>query len=164
MKKTITLGLAAIGLLATPVAALAEIVMGNASASVQVALDITETTPLSFGTFLSNGEAGTVTIDKNTDATTVTGVTKINDGARGVFLLSGAGFQTVNISGDTSVTLNNQTGGGGEQMTATLDYSETSLELSPTGTANLLIGGVLTVAANQAIGNYTGTYQFNANY
>ena len=60
----------------------------------------------------------------------------------------------------TSVTL---TGSLSGTMTSTLTYSAATVTLGATG-GSFQVGGTLSVGANQAAGDYTGTFNVTANY
>ncbi|WP_260581653.1 DUF4402 domain-containing protein [Sphingopyxis sp. PET50] len=76
------------------------------------------------------------------------------------FNIAGTSGAVVLVGGDSSVTLNGSLGG---TMTSTLTYSATNVTLSATG-GSFQVGGTLSVGANQAAGDYSGTFNVTANY
>ena len=64
------------------------------------------------------------------------------------------------VGGDSNVTLNGSLGG---TMSSTLTYSAPTVTLGATG-GSFQVGGTLSVGANQAAGDYSGTFNVTANY
>ncbi|MEO1046534.1 MAG: DUF4402 domain-containing protein [Pseudomonadota bacterium] len=80
--------------------------------------------------------------------------------------VSAAGFdvtgtlgEIVSVTVDPSVTLTND---DGDTMTASLSASDSTLTLA--GGDGFSVGGTLTVADNQADGNYDGTFEVTVDY
>ncbi len=144
----------------TSAAAYSANVVGNASATVATALTVTQTTPLSFGTFTSSANAGTI----NTSGTITGGVTYLSGAREGVFTITGSANTPVNsISGPTTLQLTSTP--GGDTMSATLTYPATgTVTLDGNGSKNFNVSGELTVAANQPAGAYSNTYNVTVNY
>lgn len=151
-------------LVATPAAASTQ--NGEAQAVVLRPLSLVATEELDFGNIVRGATAGTVTINATSNARTATG---------GVTLAGGsphaAGFQTLGLfntlflisvpSGTT--TLSN---GSGASMTVT-DWTQdgNATRFFPSGgVVNIRVGGQLNVGANQAPGNYTGTFSLTVIY
>lgn len=135
----------------------------NASATVVTPITLaSDGTELNFGSFEGGLTGGTVVVDQ-AGAGSVTGdVTVVPAGTS----TSAAGFDVggeanagFDITGDTSVTLAD----GGNTMTATLD-KPTAGTLDASGAATFAVGGELTVAAGQAAGAYTGSFNITATY
>jgi hypothetical protein len=122
------------------------------------------TTPLEFGSIAAGATAGTIvlTAASPTVSSTTGGVTALAVGGAtrtaGSFTVTGEPGANYVLSTLPSVTLTS----GTNTMTATLTSS--SGRALAGGTNTLLIGGTLSVAANQTPGFYTGTYNVTVNY
>ena len=88
-------------------------------------------------------------------------ITQVGTGrGPGTFLLSGSPNRQTDIVLPASFTIAN----GAQTMTVnTLNHNSNTngggkLKLDATGTAVLIVGATLNVAANQAVGPYSGTY------
>lgn len=130
---------------------------GTASATVLGSLTISQTTPLSFGSFSSSATAGTV----NHFGQTTGGVSHSGSGAQfGSFTVNGTPNTNFNIVMPSTVTLSS----GANTMVATFSpvYTQSATNASGTGVIN--ITGTLAVAANQPSGSYTGNYNMTVNY
>lgn len=127
-------------------------------AAVQLAINDT----LDFGIIASGGSASTVIMPTASNTRTCgTGLTCVGTAQRGRFTVSGAttGY-VVAINVPTSTLLS---AGGGNTMSVSLVPSTTSFP--STGVpVEFFVGGTLSVGANQAAGNYTGTYAVTADY
>ena len=88
------------------------------------------------------------------------GLTCTGTTAAGSFDVAGTSGAVVLVSGDASVTLNGSLGGS---MTSTLTYSAPNITLGASG-GSFQIGGTLSVGANQASGDYSGTFNVTASY
>ena len=88
-----------------------------------------------------------------------------NSGAH-VATLSFAGQpdQDITIDVPQNVTIFNTTSGASEQMTVTFTYPTLPNRIGASGDASMNYGGTLAVAANQAPGIYTGTYNIQVTY
>lgn len=128
---------------------------GTASATVLAPIAISQATALDFGTFASGATAGTVT----SAGTASGGVTLIEKGAPAGFKVTGSASRNFTITVPASVTLTS----GASSMTASLS-APTSSTLDALGKKDIAVTGTLSVAANQAAGNYNGTYTITANY
>ena len=142
-------------------AAPAQAATGTTQTTVLNPLSVVSTTDLDFGTLIPGTTAGTVTINPTTSARTVAGGTIAAGGAP-----SAATFQTVGFinriyligAPPASVTLTNGTGGSMVMNNLTFDGPLLRIFPSNAGVATVKLGGRLNVGANQASGNYTGTY------
>jgi Mat/Ecp fimbriae major subunit len=150
---------------------------GTAASRSQIRKQITlaNVTDLNFGTIIRGAAAGTVTINARTGArTSAGGVTQV--GTTGFttanFNGTGSAGRVVTVSaGAASFTITNGTGGtmtvntlrtsGNGSAAQTLPRNYT---LPASGALALRIGGRLNVAANQADGNYSGTFTINMDY
>jgi hypothetical protein len=162
MKMTKITAAALVASLFTANAAQAATATGTASATVLSGLTITQTTPLSFGSFSSGPTAGTI----NHFGSVTGGVSSYAGGAQfGVFTLNGAANSNVTsvlvngVSSSSTVTLTS----GANSMVANI-FAPTGASLNGSGTGFVNVTGTLNVAANQASGAYTGTYTVTANY
>ncbi len=139
------------------------------------ALSFLNVEELEFGSLLAGTTAGTVVVDPASVRTRTGGVT-LSGGlvqpAR--FAGRGAFNQIVAVSAPTSFTLTRAGGGGtmtvdtlviGSTPTAVLGPTPQTFRIaSPTGIFNFPVGGTLRVAANQAPGDYSGTFTVTLNY
>ncbi len=157
MKSTtkITAAALTISLLGASLAQAATTVAGTASATVIGPLAITQTTPLSFGSFSSGATAGTIT----SFGAATGGVTNFSAGSPAVFTVTGNPNSNFNITAPATVTLTS----GANTMSADLTTPATSA-LDNVGSRIFNTIGTLNVAANQASGAYTGTYNVSVNY
>ncbi|MDR6833097.1 MULTISPECIES: DUF4402 domain-containing protein [unclassified Sphingopyxis] len=132
-----------------------------------------KTDDLDFGTLVSGAAGGTVTINPVTNArTSGGGVTLVGTSAQRAVFQGTGGIFLITVSGSTSVTLA-RIGGGAPAMTATLVRAASTGgggiallggTLLPSGVQTYYIGGTLTVPANQAPGDYSGTFTLTVNY
>ncbi len=135
-------------------------VTGNASAVIRRNIAATETQTMNFGTISSGATAGTVTLSPagvRTSALSYYGTSR-----PGIFNITGEPSTPLTISfgngtlsnGANTMTLSNFT-------TSTTPASSTT---DSSGNLTLNVGADLAVAANQASGNYTGTYTVTISY
>ena len=127
-------------------------------AAVQLAINDT----LDFGIIASGGAPATVQLLASDGTRTCgAGLTCAGSPQRGRFTVSGAttGY-VVAINVPASTTLS---AGGANTMSLSLVPSTTSF-LSAGLPVEFFVGGTLSVGANQAAGNYTGTYVVTADY
>lgn len=131
---------------------------------------------LEFSTIVPSGAGGTVTINASTGAVTTLGnVATVGNGQHRALFRSDAPVGIILIySGDPSVTLTRVS--GTETMNALLFYSAGSGLLpsfvlglpigfqATLGSQDLYVGGQLSVAGNQAPGQYEGTFSVQAVY
>ena len=134
---------------------------GTAKVKIVKPIAISEQRQLNFGAVYSDSDGGTITIANSSAGTpTFSGLAEDSASgetpASGHFSITAEGARSYNISVDSTVTLS----GTGSDMTATLSPSATSAS----GDSDLYVGGVLTVAGNQAAGDYTGTYNVTVAY
>lgn len=117
---------------------------------------------LSFGAFVPSGAIGKVIIDDtNGTRSSTNGIQLLssNVGGSGLFFVAGEDSRTFNTVVDSTVTLT----GPGADMIATLTFTSNS-PLNGLGASEVIVGGELDVAADQAGGNYTGTYNVTVDY
>jgi hypothetical protein len=161
LNKFVAAGLAGAGVFASASVALAAAQTGNASASIQQAISITENTAMDFGIIAVDGSAGTVTISSAGAVSGPAGYTFSGSPAAGTFTDSGDASTAVTISftagsltgPGTAMTLNNFThDAGGTPTTDAL------------GDLTFNVGADLGVNLTQASGAYSGTYTVTVNY
>jgi hypothetical protein len=142
---------------------------GQAKAFVVIPVSFANTGELSFGQFVRPTSAGTITVSAASAVSTsggVTGNTGIAQGgsgpAAGTFQIITAPGSAVNVFGPLNFTISN----GAQTMTVSnLTGALQQLSTNATSTTyRLSVGGTLAVAANQAVGTYTGTYTLLAIY
>jgi len=113
---------------------------------------------LSFGVFAA-GAGGTVVVPSTGVPSATGGVSVSSAGAPADFTATGIANNDILITLDSTVTLNS----GANSMTASLEHNAPSA-LGADGSADLQVGGTLTVASGQAPGAYVGTYNVNITY
>ena len=154
----------AAAVLVTGTTAMAADATGNASATVESAISIVETTAMNFGTFAPTASAGTVTI-ATTGARTSTNVDELaSSPSAATFTVTGGNLAAYSITlPASSITLSD---GGSETMSVDTFVSDAggSPALNGSGSDTFNVGAVLTVGANQVAGSYTGTYTVTVNY
>lgn len=129
---------------------------------------------LKFGSIIPSNAAGTVTLEPDGSRTRTGGVTLVGNGGEPArFAGLGSFNRQVNISlGSNTIWL---TGPGvrmrartfeiGSTPTALLSTSPTRFRItSPLGNYNFPVGATLEVGANQAPGDYSGTFTITLNY
>lgn len=139
----------------------------NASANVVRILSVTSTSDLSFGSFAPGPTSGTVVMTAVGNRTATGGVTLVNAsaGAQATVNLAGTPSTSYAVTLPSSVTLTAASGGA----TMTLGSFTTTLtggagSLNTAGTGSFGVGGTLTVAANQPISVYTGSFPVTLTY
>lgn len=155
--------LAAVAVIASP--AHAASTTSTSEALILRPLTLTQTEDLDFGTILPSAVAGTVTVNANTGVRTTTGGVAAAGGTprRAEFVGAGRlGLLTIIAIGVPPVLTN---GSGGTMATALVVEGGTGLRILPgTGIQTYRVGGTLTVGANQAAGDYAGTFTLTVNY
>lgn len=171
------LALACAGLITAPAQAQTASTTGAAQAAIVEPLALLKLQDLRFGRMAVSPTAGTVTVNPNTGACTVTGGV-ISTGSCGYAEFGGQGVRRmrVRIQLPTTITL---TGPGGATMVAnnlTLGLAPDLTQLpgapgnpryeiaSNSGIFTFRVGARLNVGANQAPGIYTGTFAVTVQY
>lgn len=171
-----------IALVAAPVAAETATGNGTSSAVVVEPLSLIKTRDLNFGKIVPRPTAGTVTVNADTGACTVTGAI-MQVGTCNTAEFAGMGRRNLRVRFQLpgTVTL---TGPGGATMIADTLTVGTAPDLtyiggngnglgngnrryridSPTGIFTFRVGARLNVGANQAPGIYTGTFNVTVQY
>ncbi|MDZ7588852.1 MAG: DUF4402 domain-containing protein [Parasphingorhabdus sp.] len=129
-------------------------------------LSIVNTRALDFGTMISGTTAGTATVNPSTDLRTTTGgVTgAAADSQAAQFFTYGGPLQTLQVNRGPLPVLRRVSG------TETMNVSGLTLNgptlrfLNLAGVLDLRVGGILQVNANQAPGQYTGTFDIIVTY
>lgn len=163
MKRAL-LGAAIAALAMNASAAHAASATGTAKARILRQITLTNTSDLEFATVISGATASTVDVSTAGAVTCGAGLTCTGTATAANFDIQGTNNAVVLVGGDSSVTLNGSLGG---TMTASLDYSATSVTLTAgpgTTGGSFQVGGTLSVGANQASGDYTGTFNVTADY
>lgn len=138
---------------------------GQAEATIVSTLAIVHTNnaKLQFGTLVSPNAAATVTIGKDSDTPTYSGIEKV---ATGGIAPSRDRFDVTNDSG-VSYSVNLPTSAvtlqGSVSGSMTVDGFVASCTTGCTGT-ELYVGGVLHVGAQQPAGTYSGSYNVHLTY
>jgi len=159
MKRAL-LGAAIAALAMNASAAQAASATGTATAKILRQITLTKTSDLQYATIISGATASTVAVSTAGAVTCGAGLTCTGTTTAGNYTVQGTNGAVVLVGGDSSVTLNGSLGG---TMTSTLTYSSPNITLSPTG-GSFQVGGTLSVGANQASGDYSGTFNVTANY
>ncbi|MDB5791886.1 MAG: hypothetical protein JWQ80_1910 [Massilia sp.] len=125
---------------------------------------------LDFGRFVA-GSGGTVTLAADGRRTSTGGVILLDSASTGEAAFSvGHGRPNSVESGQAVIMLLPPNGSSrlasGPNSMAVGDFTRTSAELAsiPAGGTTLSVGATLTVAPNQAPGNYSGTFSLIVNY
>jgi Mat/Ecp fimbriae major subunit len=150
--------IAALGLGATT--ANAATATATARAKILRQVTITNTTALQFGTIVTGTAASTVVVSSTGARTCGTGLVCSGASSAAGFNVTGTSGQVVAVSVPARVTLSTT---GGDSMTASLAASASSLTLA-SNAASFSVGGTLSVGANQADGDYEGTFIATADY
>jgi Mat/Ecp fimbriae major subunit len=145
-----------------PASAQAATDSAEARARILAALTLSNTSALEFGAIVAAAGGGTVQIAPGGGRTCGGSITCSGTvSAAGFDVTGGTAGEFVSVNAVPSVTLN---GPGGNTMTASLTESAAVVQLDATGEASFTVGGTLTVAANQAQGNYVGNFNVTADY
>lgn len=136
---------------------------GNATATIEQQIQITEDTALAFATIAADPAGDTITLAAATSAVTSPGSSTFSGtAAAGSFDLTGTPSAALNVSFSTGDTLT----GPGTAMA--LDNFVSSVGTTPSfngaGALTLDVGADLTVGANQVGGSYAGTYTLTVDY
>ena len=143
---------------------------GSTAANVVTPITITAGNALRYGQFVRPTVRSTLVI---TPAGVVSGTGDLATGLGMTQTGTGRGPASFAVTGDANrifaitmparITIAN--GGNRMRITAlTLNTTGTTASLNGSGSFTLNVGGTLTVAANQALGAYTGTYVVTVTY
>lgn len=152
--------------------AMAASATATSTSTVVAAINIQKTSDLAFGNFAASAASGTVTITPGGTRTAADGVTAISGGTA-----TAAKFDVTGQAGlgySIAIVASPLTDAGGtnsmtltpiSDFTASGSTSNTISAGTLTGGAqSFYVGGVLSVAANQAAGDYSGTVTATVNY
>ena len=137
-------------------------ISATASASVAEALRISSDQSLSFGGVANLNVQEVVTVDP-TSCTVTTNLTHFGNHQCGQFTVSGYGNTAYIVTWSEATSLRH-TVHSSIVMPFELNLAGGTSRNLASGRDELQFGGVLTVAANQASGNYTGTYSVTVNH
>jgi hypothetical protein len=140
---------------------------GETHAVVIEPLSLVNTGPLLFGDISAGPAPGTVVVNQNTGARTVTGgVTALGGTPRAAsFTGAAAGLNLVVIRIPTAAVTLNRVGGGGTLQITTFTLQGNQFRLFFTRQAfTFNVGGTLAVGANQPHGTYVGTFPVTVDY
>ncbi len=135
----------------------------NATAAIVVAIGITKTADLDFGSIVPSGSADTVAVSA-ADARTCGGELTCDGGvaASAFEVTGGSGLAyAVTLPADNAVSL---TGAGADMDLTGFVVSNGGTGTLTGGTDSFTVGAVLNVGAAQAVGNYNATYNTTVNY
>ena len=136
----------------------------SASARIITPIALSTTQNLNFGNIASSNTLGTVTISTANVRTSTGGVTPSAIGAftQAIYAASGENNATYSIQLPSSVTISD----GTNNMTVNNFVSDpgTTGVLSGSGAQTINVGATLNVGADQATGNYSGTYDVTIAY
>jgi hypothetical protein len=122
---------------------------------------------LDFGRVVATATAGTVTIDPDTATRSVTGgaIAAAGSPQTARFRIVATPATLVIITRNALPVLTRSGGGATMPVTLlTMNGTANPITTPASGTFDIDIGGTLSVAANQADGSYSGTFQMNADY
>jgi len=143
---------------------------GTANVVVVQPLFLVKSQALDFGGIAVGTTAGTVVINPNTGARTVTGgVTALTSSfAPAAFIGAGASKSKIAIIKEPRSAITLTRSGGTETMLVDTFMVEggngTSRQLEADGTIRFKVGATLRVGANQARGTYVGTFNMTIDY
>ncbi|MEM7661056.1 MAG: DUF4402 domain-containing protein [Pseudomonadota bacterium] len=148
-------------------AAMAQDASSDAGAIIVAPLQVTNTQPLYFGSIVpSTTVSDTVAVAANGTRTCGAQLTCLTDDhTPAIFDVDGGANFGYTVTVPTSVNIANA---GGDEMTvnafAAASVDDGQFLLDGTGDDAFNVGGTLTVAANQASGEYTGTFLVSVEY
>lgn len=158
IKALMVAGVAAIAMGGT--AAYAATASATAKAKILKQVTVTKSSDLEFGTVVTSTGPATVLISTAGTRTCGAGLVCSGTTAAAAFGIGGTTGQTVTISAPATVNLTS----GAASMTATLLASAATRTLSGTAADQFSVGGSLAVGANQADGDYTGSFNVTVDY
>jgi len=146
---------------AAPVSASSD---ATGKALILVPVKLTKVADLEFGTVIESSTSGTVAIAADGSGRSVTGgvmAVASAPGSRARFAGAGTPGQLVNIFLAPPTNLKDA---NGDLVPISMSLESSNVTIDSTRAFFVGIGGVVTVAANQAEGDYTGTFTVLAQY
>lgn len=159
MIKAALLSTAVAAIAFTATAAEAATANGTARAKILRQVTITNTSDLEFGTIVTGAAASTVAVSTAGARTCGAGLVCTGTTTAANFDITGTTGQVVSVVVPANVTLS----AGANSMTATLTSTNPLVTMVANAGA-IQVGGTLAVAANQADGDYAGTFTLTADY
>jgi hypothetical protein len=145
------------------------VVTGSASAVVSAPIRLVAVTSLQFGAIAQPQVGGTLTVSPSGTVSTTgdlgnaSAIAQPTPPAAASFNVTGLAGTLFTATGVSQVTISN----GSAKMTVgqfTINGAFSGGQIGTNGTTTFNIGGTLTVAPGQAIGNYTGTFPITVAY
>ncbi len=135
----------------------------NAGADIIAPIQVSNTAPLYFGTIApSTSASDTVLVNSAGNKTCGSNLTCITaDHTAAAFTVTGEADKSYTVSLPSSVDIDN---GAGQSMTVNNFTGSKATGTLTSGTDTFSVGGTLTVAANQASGEYNGTFAVTVEY
>jgi hypothetical protein len=137
-------------------------ISGQAKAQILQQITSASAGILDFGKVVPSAQSGTITINADGTLTNAGGARYIANSGATVATLAFSGQPNQNISVDVPVdaTIAN----GANTMTVNFNYPTLPTSIGASGNVAMNYGGTLNVAANQAAGIYSGTYDIFVTY
>lgn len=139
----------------------------TASARIVTAIDITKNVDLNFGILSTTPAGGTVTItaEEEFEVSYSANNMEVPAGSPTVakFTITGEEDAAFGVNVPASITLT-EVDGSNTMTIATAKNLLTTANTLEDGSVELYVGGVLTVGANQAVGNYSGDFNVTVSY
>ncbi len=156
------LGMTSLGVIAFAGHAMAVDATGNASASIQQAISLSEDTAMDFATIVADVAGDTVTLAADGTVTSTGTSTFSGTAAAGEFSASGTPSAAVTISFSTGDTLSGPGAAMGLGTFTTNAGGTPAFDVG--GALSFDVGADLAVNAGQTGGAYTGTYTLTVDY
>jgi len=134
----------------------------DATATILEQVTVTKSADLDFGTIVVGATGGTVDISTAGARTCAAALVCSGAVTAAAFDVDGTTGEVVDVTVPANVTLTSGTGPTATSMTATLSGSDATITLD--GTDAFTVGGSLAVGANQAAGDYSGTFTVTVDY
>lgn len=139
----------------------------NATATVVTPISITKQADLQFGKFIAGGSGGTVVITPAGSRSATAGVTLYAPGSvqtAAAFNVTGDGSSTyaITLPADGTITLSD--GASNTMAVSSFTSNPSGTGTLTAGNQTLDVGATLVVAANQAAGSYTGSFNVSVDY
>jgi len=169
----IAVGCVCLGIVGMQYQANAASVSATASATIISGITVSETTPISFGSFriATAGATWAVYTDASTTANNI-GVTDVTGRRDGMIAISGAVDTSVTLSYPETSSIVNTVDNSTSITIADIEllYGSTLIEsgntvtLDADGALNITVRARISGNGNEAAGNYSGSFNINVNY